>query len=75
MRGQVLPPNRMITADTVDKALAVQLATLHEQIYHLRRQEVEAFYQANKARLKVHEASLREQIRTFFQNQKLARAR
>ena len=38
-------------------------------------QEVEAFYQAYKARLKGHEASLRQQIGTYFQNQKLAWAR
>ena len=38
-------------------------------------QEVEAFYQANKALLRGHEASLREQIRTYLQSQKLARTR
>ncbi|MBI3329516.1 MAG: thioredoxin domain-containing protein [Nitrospinae bacterium] len=38
-------------------------------------QEVEAFYQANKAQLKGDEASLRERIRTHLQNQRLATQR
>jgi protein-disulfide isomerase len=104
-----------ITAEEVDKALAAELSKLHEQIYELRRQKVEAliaerllateaakrgisvpalvdaevtpkvrvvteqevdtFYKANKARLKGTEASLREQIRTHLQKQKLSAQR
>ena len=38
-------------------------------------QEIEKFYQENKAQLKGEEASLREQIRTHLQNQKLTAKR
>jgi len=38
-------------------------------------QEIEKFYQENKAQLKGEEASLREQIRAHLQNQKLAAKR
>lgn len=38
-------------------------------------QEIEKFYQENKAQLKGEEASLREQIRSHLQNQKLAAKR
>ena len=38
-------------------------------------QEVEAFHQANKARLRGEEAAVREQIRTYLQQQKLAAQR
>jgi protein-disulfide isomerase len=37
--------------------------------------EIEAFYQANKARLQGDEATIQEQIRTHLQNQKLAAQR
>jgi protein-disulfide isomerase len=104
-----------ITAEEVEKAIAAQLAKLEEQIYDLKRQQVEAliaerllareaakhgmtvqallhadvttkvglvteeeietFYQANKARLKGDEATAREQIRAHLQKQKLAAQR
>lgn len=104
-----------ITAEEVEKAIAAQLAKLEEQIYNLKRQQVEAliaerilareaakrgvtvqalldaevttkvalvteqeietFYQTNKARLKGDEAALQEQIRAHLQNQKLAARR
>jgi protein-disulfide isomerase len=38
-------------------------------------QEVEAFYRANKARLRGEEATVREQVRTYLQQQKLAAQR
>jgi protein-disulfide isomerase len=103
-----------ITAE-VEKAIAAQLSKLQEQIYDLKRQQVEAliaerlltqeaakrgvtiqalldaevttkvaliteqeietFYQANKARLKGDEATVREQIRVRLQKQKLAARR
>jgi protein-disulfide isomerase len=101
-----------ITAEEVEKAIAAQLSKLEEQIYDLKRQQVEAliaerllaqeaakhgmtvqalldaevtgkiepvtdqeietFYQANKAQLKGDEATAREQIRSHLQKQKLA---
>jgi protein-disulfide isomerase len=104
-----------ITAEEVEKAIAAQLSKLEEQIYDLKRQQVEAliterllareaakrgvtiqalldaevttqvalvteqeietFYQANKARLKGDEATVREQIRAHLQKQKLAAQR
>jgi hypothetical protein len=104
-----------ITAEEVEKAIAAQLRKLEEQIYTLKRQQVEAliaerllaweaakrgmtiqalldaevtgkaelvteqeienFYQANKARLKGDEATAREQIRAHLQKQKLTAQR
>ncbi len=104
-----------ITTEEVEKALGAQLMRLEEQIYIMKRQqiealinerllereakkrgisvsalldaevtskvslvteqEVEAFYQANKARLRGEEATLREQIRAHLQHQKLAAQR
>lgn len=113
-KSQVLAEvdGKIISAEEVDKAIAVHLTDLEEQIYHLRQQKLEAligdklleaeaarrgvttkalldeevtskvtlvtdkeingFYQANKAQMKGEEAALREQIRTYLQNQKLA---
>jgi protein-disulfide isomerase len=104
-----------ITAEEVEKAIAAQLSKLEEQIYDLKRQQVEAliaerllareaakrgmtvqalldaevttkvalvteqeietFYQANRARLKGGEATVREQIRALLQKQQLAARR
>jgi len=104
-----------ITAEEVEKSIAAQLAKLEEQIYNLKRQqvesliterllsreaakrgmtvqalldaevttkvalvteqEIETFYQANKAQLKGGQAAAREQIRTLLQRQKLAAQR
>ena len=101
----------VITSADVERGLGARLATLEEQIYTLKRdeldnliaqrllaqeaakrgvsvparvaaevtskvglvteQEVEAFYQANKDRLRGDEASLRENIRAPLQQQKL----
>jgi protein-disulfide isomerase len=41
----------------------------------ITEQEIEKFYQANKAQMKGEEAQFREQIRAFLQNQKLAAKR
>lgn len=100
-----------IMTEEVDKAAAPALAKLQEQMYELRRQqlealiqdrllakeaakrgitvpalldaevtskvglvseqEIESFYQANRARIPGAEATVREQIRTYLQNQKL----
>ncbi len=104
-----------ITAEDLDRALGAKLRKLEEQIYELKRQqldaliaerlpgqeaarrgtsvaalldaevtakvglvteqEVEAFYQANKERLREDEATLRPRIRTYLQQQKLAAQR
>jgi len=42
------------------------------KVTSVTEQEIETFYQANKARLRGEEANLREQIRAKLQNQKLA---
>jgi protein-disulfide isomerase len=104
-----------ITAEDLERALGARLRRLEEQIYNLKRQqldaliaerllaqeaskrgtsvaalldaevtakvglvteqEVEAFYQANKARLPGEEAAVREQLRARLQQQKLAARR
>jgi protein-disulfide isomerase len=100
-----------ITASELERSLGAKLSALEEQIYDLKRQElenliaqrllgqeaarrgisvtalvdaevtakvglvteqeVETFYQANKARLRGDEASLRDNIRAHLQQQKL----
>ena len=104
-----------ITTDDLERALGAKLRKLEEQIYDLRRQqldaliaervlaqeaarrgmsvavlldaevtakvglvteqEVEAFYQANKDRLRGDEAAVRPQVRTYLQQQKLTAQR
>jgi protein-disulfide isomerase len=104
-----------ITAEEVDKAIEPAMAKLQEQMYELKRQqleamiqdrllakeaakrgitvpalldaevtgkvslvteqEIEGFYQANKARIQGAEATVRDQIRTYLQSQKLAMRR
>jgi protein-disulfide isomerase len=105
----------VILAEDLERALGAKLRKLEEQVYELKRQqldaliaerllaqeatkrggsvaalldaevtakvavvteqEVEAFYQANKARLRGEEAAVREQIRPYLQQQKLAAKR
>jgi len=104
-----------ITAAELERALGAKLSKLQEQIYDLKRQElegliaqrllaheaakrgisvaalldaevtaraglvteqeIEAFYQANKARLRGDESRLRDSIRAHLQQQKLAARR
>jgi protein-disulfide isomerase len=104
-----------ITAEELERSLGTKLRKLEEQVYELKRQqldaliaerliaqesakrgtsvaalvdaevaskvgavseqEVEAFSQANKARLRGEEATVREQIRSYLQQQKLAAQR
>ncbi len=104
-----------ITAKDLENALGARLAKLQEQIYELKRheldgliaqkllaqesakrkitvtalldaevtakvglvteKEIEDFYQANKASLRGEEAAIRQQIRTFLQQQKLVSQR
>jgi len=104
-----------ISAEELDQALGARLRKLEEQVYELKRQqldaliadrllaqeaakrgtsvtalldaevtakvglvteqEVEAFYQGNKDRLRGEEAAVRPRIRTYLQQQKLAAQR
>jgi len=71
-----------ITAEQLDKSIAVELTGLEEQIYRLRRQktalvtelEIDTFYQANKDRIR-ESPDIRQQIRQYLQNQRLAAER
>jgi protein-disulfide isomerase len=105
----------VITAKDLEGTLGAKLSQLEEQIYDLKRrelealiaerllaqeaakrgisvgalldaevtakvglvteQEIEAFYQANKARLRGEEATVRQQVRAYLQQQKLAAQR
>ncbi len=105
----------VITAGDLERALGARLRQLEEQMYDLKRreldtliaerllsqeaakrgtsvgtmldaevtskvglvteQEIEAFYQTNKARLRGEETALRPQIRAYLQQQKLAAQR
>lgn len=104
-----------ITVEELKRALGAKLANLEEQIYDLKRQEldsliaqkllvqeaakrkisvaelldaevtakvglvteteIDAFYQANKARIRGDEAEIRQKIRAFLQQQKLTARR
>lgn len=104
-----------ITAKELDRALGARLSQLEEQIYTLKRrelealiaqrllaqeaakrgisvatlldaemtakvglvteQEIEAFYQANKTRLRGDEATIRQRVRSYLQEQKLTTRR
>src|SRR5207237_3205293 len=50
-------------------------AEITSKVGLVTEQEIEKFYQENKAQLKVEESSVRDQIRGHLQNQKLATTR
>jgi uncharacterized membrane protein YheB (UPF0754 family) len=50
-------------------------AEVTSKVSVVREQEIENFYQDNRAQIKGEETRLREQIRAFLQNQKLAAKR
>ena len=75
---EALIGERLLAKEAAKRGRSVQAlldAEVTSKVGLVTEQEVEAFYQANKAQLKGDEASLRERIRTYLQNQKLVSQR
>ena len=69
---------RLLTREAAKQSLSVQAlldAEVAAKAGTVTDEEVESFYQANKARLKGDEAEARERIRAHFQSQKLVARR
>jgi uncharacterized HAD superfamily protein len=69
---------RLLAQEAAKRGISVQAlldAEVTGKVTLVTEQEIEAFYEANQARLQGEEATLREQIRIQLQNQKLAAQR
>lgn len=75
---EALIGDRLLAKEAAKRGISVEAllaAEVTSKAGQVTDQEVDAFYQANKARLGGEEAFLRQQIRTYLQNQKLAAQR
>ncbi len=75
---EALIADRLLAREAAKRGLTVQAlldAEVTAKVGLVTEQEIETFYQANKAKLKGEEATVREQIRGYLQNQKLAAQR
>jgi protein-disulfide isomerase len=75
---EALIAERLLAREAAKRGMAVQAlldAEVTTKVALATEQEIETFYQANKARLKGDEATVREQIRAHLQKQKLAAQR
>jgi len=75
---EALIAERLLAQEATKRGVSVQAlldAEVTSKVGLVTEQEIETFYQANKARLQGEEATVREQIRTQLQNQKLAAQR
>ncbi|HXZ44739.1 MAG TPA: thioredoxin domain-containing protein [archaeon] len=75
---EALIADRLLAREAAKRGLTVQAlldAEVTAKVGLVTEQEIETFYQANKAQLKGEEATVREQIRSYLQNQKLAAQR
>lgn len=75
---EALISERLLAKEAVKRGLSVQAlldAEVAAKVGPVSEEEIETFYQANKARLKGEEATVREQIRAHLRNQKLAAQR
>src|SRR5215831_6942965 len=66
---------RLLAREAATRGITVQAlldAEVTAKVEPVTEPEIETFYQANKARLKGDEATVREQIRAYLQKQKLA---
>jgi protein-disulfide isomerase len=65
---------RLLEKEAAKRGLSVPAlldAEVTSKVGLVTEQEIESFYQANKAQIKAEEAQVREQIRSYLQNQKL----
>lgn len=75
---EALISERLLAKEAAKRGLSVQAlldAEVAGKVGPVSEEEIETFYQANKARLKGEEATVREQIRAHLRNQKLAAQR
>jgi protein-disulfide isomerase len=75
---EALIAERLLAREAAQRNITVQAlldAEVTAKVGLITEQEIETFYQANKARLKGDEATVREQIRAHLQQQKLAAGR
>src|SRR5207248_2695948 len=71
---EALIAERLVAKEAAKRGISVQTlldAEVTSKVGLVTEQEIETFYQANKARLQGEEATVREQIRTQLQTQKL----
>jgi protein-disulfide isomerase len=69
---------RLLASEAAKRGTSLQAlldAEVTSKVTLVTEQEIEAYYQANKARLRGDEATVREQARALLQNQKLAAQR
>jgi hypothetical protein len=74
----VLIANRLLAQEAAKRRIAVSAlvdAEVTAKVSLVTEQEIDAFYQANKGRVRGDEAKAREQIRTYLQQQKLTARR
>ena len=72
---EALVAEKLLAKEAARRGLSVPTlldAEVTSKVGLVTAQEIESFYQANKARLQGDEATLHEQIRTHLQHQKLA---
>jgi len=77
-RLEALINEKLLATESAKRKLTVPAlldAEVTAKVGLVTEQEIEKFYQDNKAQIKGEQAQLREQIRAFLQNQKLAAKR
>ncbi len=77
-RLEALINEKLLAKESAKRKLAVPAlldAEVTAKVGLVTEQEIEKFYQDNKAQIKGEQAQVREQIRAFLQNQKLAAKR
>jgi protein-disulfide isomerase len=77
-RVEALINEKLLTKEAARRGVSVPAlldAEVTSKVGLVTEQEIEKFYQDNKAQLKGEESSLRDQIRSHLQNQKLATRR
>ena len=75
---EALIGERLLAREAARRGISVPAlldAEVTSKVGLVTEEEIEAFYRANKDRLRADEATAREQIRTYLQNQKLAARR
>jgi len=75
---EALIREKLLADEALKRGISVQAlldAEVTSKVPPVADQDIEAFYQANKAQIKGEEAAVRQQIRSFLQNQKVSAQR
>jgi len=75
---EALIREKLLADEALKRGISVQAlldAEVTSKVPPVADQDIEAFYQANKAQIKGEEAAVRQQIRSFLQNQKVSTQR